>query len=575
VSRPSPHEPHTDAPSDDPSPGDDARHITRRAFLAGAAATTGAVWLNLGRPASASEPGKDPGPTGACRLPHEVLQRIWRGYRSDRSGQIIVVPHGANFMAGGISHSTPFPYTQDVPVFWYGPGFIRQQGSVSRHVTSADIAPTLAQLLGFDWQAIPDGTPMIEALEPSRTGKPKLVVVMVYDAGGRYVLDLWPKSWPFLTGMIPQGTWFDAATVGSNPSNTAPIHATIGTGSFPMHHGVVDNTIRYPDGTLHDPYTHGPDHALKTRAFGEDYAAAVGSDAIVGLSGTVPWHLGMIGRGSDGGGPQTIAVLKETLGDAGNTAPRWGLPSMVAPYYRVPDYVNELTPITDYWWVAETIDGGPKGSGKWRTHDIASLQGGFHTPARIPYQTNLIEEMIKREGFGTHAETDVLFCNHKLIDEVGHMFFASAIEMRDAILVQDRYLRKFTTFLDRQVGKGEWVLVLTADHGHTAAPAVSGSFGIDERKLRSLVARRFDKQSNGTALIDLVRPIWLNMNRSEMAANHVATEDISRFFSTFTKGQTYLPKAPVTGVAAKQKVFDAVFAGSLLTHLPCLPEAHQ
>src|SRR5215831_17877051 len=112
-----PHDPDIDVPDDQSSGADDSNRFTRRAFLAGAAAATGAVWLNLGAPALASAAtGRNPGAKGACSLPHAVLDRIWRGYRSDRSGQIMVVPHGANFMAGGISHSTPFPYTQDVPV---------------------------------------------------------------------------------------------------------------------------------------------------------------------------------------------------------------------------------------------------------------------------------------------------------------------------------------------------------------------------------------------------------------------------------------------------------------------------
>ena len=48
--------------------------------------------------------------------------------------------------------------------------------------------------------------------------QPKLVVVLVWDAGGRYVLNLWPRMWPHLKGLIPKGTWYENASVGSNPS---------------------------------------------------------------------------------------------------------------------------------------------------------------------------------------------------------------------------------------------------------------------------------------------------------------------------------------------------------------------
>jgi hypothetical protein len=563
----------------EPPDGDDGGRFSRRRFLTGAATTAGALMLG-GLPAFGSTVPKTAGPAAACDLPHAVLQRIWRGYRKDRSGQLIVVPHGANYMAGGISHSTPFPYTQDVPMFWYGPGFINPSGHQARPVTSADVAPTIAELIGFDWNPgnAVDGTPMVEAI--AGTSKPKLVVVVILDAGGSFVLDLWPNAWPYLKGLIPHGTWFDAATVGSNPSNTAPIHATIGTGTFPMHHGIVDNTIRFPNGELHDPFADGPNFALRTRAVAEDYQNTVGDDAIVGLSGTVPWHLGVLGRGSDGGGRQTMAVLKEALGDSGTTPPRWGLPPSVAPFYRCPEWVNDtdqVPPIQTFWNVAEKLGGGTVGSGTWRGHDIASLQGGFHSPARIPFQHALVESLIKNEQFGRHAEPDLLFLNFKLIDEVGHMFYASSIEMKDAISVQDRYLKKLVTFLnsDHGPGRGEWAMLLTADHGHTAAPSYNGSFAIDERKIGALVNKQFDHTADQQGLIDLIRPIWLNMDRGQMDANDVTIEQVAKFMAGLTKGQTPKPGVTLNPIQARQRVFDAVFASSLLTRLPCLPEAHE
>ena len=49
------------------------------------------------------------GPHGACGLPSYVLTRIWRGYDPNLSGQIIVVPHGRNFLGAGAPHASPWP----------------------------------------------------------------------------------------------------------------------------------------------------------------------------------------------------------------------------------------------------------------------------------------------------------------------------------------------------------------------------------------------------------------------------------------------------------------------------------
>ena len=88
-------------------------------------------------------------------------------------------------MGSGLPHVGPWDYIQTVPMFWYGPGFVRAQGEVGRPVTVAGIAPTAAQLLKFDGFHAPDGQPMTEALLPAGERKiPKLIVTMVWDAGG-------------------------------------------------------------------------------------------------------------------------------------------------------------------------------------------------------------------------------------------------------------------------------------------------------------------------------------------------------------------------------------------------------
>jgi len=88
-----------------------------------------------------------------CSLPHSWLLRIWNGYRPDRSAQIQLVPKQPNFVGSGLPHVGPWPYDQDVPLLWYGPGYIKPGVSVNRPVTLADIADTEAQLLKFPFQS--------------------------------------------------------------------------------------------------------------------------------------------------------------------------------------------------------------------------------------------------------------------------------------------------------------------------------------------------------------------------------------------------------------------------------------
>jgi hypothetical protein len=448
--------------------------ISRRAFLAGAAAVPAGLWMDRALAAvggaSLLAP-RDPGPRAACALPPDVLIRIQRGWDPERSGQILLVPHGWNYLSaaarnptteqnGHISHSTPWRYTADVPMFWYGPGFIRATGAVDRAVTSVDVAPTISKLIGFPFSA-PDGSPMDEALR-ANAPKPKLVVVLVWDGAGRYVLDLHPRSWPHLKGLISKGTWYTRATTGSSPTNTPPVHANIGTGAFPRTHGVVDTGIRFPDGKLGDSWSRGPG-VLKVPTLADEYAKAKGTAARTACVATLSWHLGMVGQGANlpGGVPHTVAL--KIPGATTSSPPTWGLPPALGAYYRFPAYVNDLPPLKDYWGTADVADGHRDGT--WRGHDIGALEGGFDTPARIPWQARAIREVILREDLGNHDEADLLFLNYKIIDEVGHMFYADSVEMADTIEVQDRFLGSFVSWLDRRL-PGQWVLLLTADHGH-------------------------------------------------------------------------------------------------------------
>jgi predicted AlkP superfamily pyrophosphatase or phosphodiesterase len=497
------------------------------------------------------------------------LTRIWRGYDPATSGQVVLVPHGRNFLGAGAPHASPWAYTQDVPMFWYGPGVV-QPGFVSRPVTSADIAPTIARILKFPFEA-PDGNNMA-GLHLVPGAKPKLIVVLVWDAGGRFVLDLWPDRWPHLRSMKAHGTWFDKATVGSSPSNTAPVHATIGTGAFPRHHGIIDNVMKFPDGRIRSSWAEGPDR-LRVPALAEQYQEAMGTDVAVGMAGSVSWHLGMVGHGNQqNGAPKPVVILKNDT-DSGDGAPPWEMPPSVEGYYRFADYVRDLPPISDYFDFARNIDGTD--DGLWRGKDVASLEGGWATPARIPYQHRAIKDLIVTEEFGHHGDnTDLLFINYKVIDEIGHRYYASSPEMSDCVQAQDLFLRYFVNFLDNQVGPHQWMMLLTADHGHTAAPGVSGGYLINQHEVqRRIEALR--ASSSDPHLLTQVRPMWLNIDDAELKHSDLSYEDVSKLVASFSRSETASSEDPASLTSSTEPVFDAAFAGSLLTHLSCWhPPAH-
>ncbi|HZD79606.1 MAG TPA: alkaline phosphatase family protein [Actinomycetota bacterium] len=508
----------------------------------------------------------------ACSLPSDWLLRTWRGYEADRGPEIQILPKEYNFVGSGLPHVGPWDFVNDVPMFWYGPGHIRAQGAVDRPVTSAGIAPTQAKLLDFDRYQAPDGIPMSEAIAPGQQ-PPKLIVTMVWDAGGMNVLDRWKDAWPYLRSLIPEGTWYTNASVGSSPTSTAQIHATIGTGAFPDHHEMIGHRFRIGD-HITTPWAQGPAYLMEP-TLADLYDRAMGNRPVVGEQGTVSIHLGMLGHGAMwGGGDKDVAVTREAVGATtlGAETFRWNLSPLLSQSFRFPSYVNDVPGFRQDVRAVDAADG--QIDGKWRTNDIAQLLNGFDTPARTPYQTRVLEEMVRREGFGADDLPDLLFVNYKEIDYISHVWSVDSLEMRDAVVAQDVALKEFVSFLDRQVGRGDWVLLVTADHGSMIPTRISGGFQISSTPIAAGINARFDHDGDDTHIVELIQPTQIFINTKELRQNGYTLEDVSRYLMDLTRAQTAGAGVAVDPSTADQTVFQAAFPSSIMKGLPCLPETH-
>ena len=509
----------------------------------------------------------------ACSMPHEELVRTWRGWRPDRGAQLSFIPKEPNFVGSGLPHVGPWDYIQRVPMLWYGPGIIEARGEVDRPVTVADIAPTEAEILKFDGFEAADGTPMDEALLPAdQRPVPKVIVTMVWDAGGSNVLAAHPSSWPFLKSLIPKGTYYTDTAVGSSPTSTAQIHATIGTGAFPMTHGITGHNMNVA-GNITGPWSEGPAFFIKP-TLGDVYDRAMDNEPIVGLVGTVDIHFGMLGHGSFfGGGDRDIALTRsvlegKTLTDEGF---EWNLPEKDAPYYFLPEYANQVEGFEDDVEAVDQADG--KDDGKWRDNDIKELLEGFDTPARTPYQQRVVEEVMTREGFGADDVPDLMYLNFKEIDFVSHVWSMNSPEMRDAVVAQDLALEELVTFLDREVGKGDWVLALTADHASMPDPAVSGGFQISTGPMQQAINAEFDSDGDDIVIVDLMQPTQAFINVNELKQNGYTVDDVARFMMTFTQAQTAGGGVVPNPGQENDTILAAAFPSSIMPDLPCLPEA--
>ena len=417
-----------------------------------------------------------------------------------------------------------------------------------------------------------DGQPMNEAIRPTAK-PPKLVVTLVWDAGGRNVLDSWPDSHPYLDSFISKGTWFADASVGSSPTSTAQDHATIGTGDFPNHNGIIGHHLIVAD-RLTSPWNDGPAFLIEP-TLADIYDRAMENKPVVGIVGTVDIHFGMLGHGSFfTGGDRDIALTRSVVGgttltDEGFT---WNLPPRDAAYYKLASYANDVPGFAQDVRRVDQADG--KLDGMWRGNSIDQLLKGFDTPARTPYQERVVETVIQHEGFGKDDMPDLLYLNFKEIDYVSHVWTMNSLEMRDAVVAQDLALKRFVGFLNKQVGKGNWVMVLTADHGAMPDPAVSrGVPDLQTPPIQAGINEHFDTDGDNTPVVELVQPSQVFLNVPELEQNGFTVADVARYVMTLTQAQTASPTQTVDPATANDPVFEAAFPSDLMQHLPCLPEA--
>jgi hypothetical protein len=75
------------------------------------------------------------------------------------------------------------------------------------------------------------------------------------------------------------------------------------------------------------------------------------------------------------------------------------------------------------------------------------------------------------EQVGTGDFSDMLAISLSTPDYLGHAFGPNAVESEDIYLRLDKDLGDFLRFLDKQVGKGNYMVFISGDHGAAQIPA--------------------------------------------------------------------------------------------------------
>jgi predicted AlkP superfamily pyrophosphatase or phosphodiesterase len=351
------------------------------------------------------------------------------------------------------------------------------------------------------------------------------------------------------------GTLYQNATIGSAPSITGALHATFGTGSYPIHHKIPGNQMRGDDGENTDAWLQNADpRYLELPTVSELWDEQNGNEPVVGTVSYEGWHLGMIGHGAArDGADKDVAVLWEFEEN------EWWINE---DFYELPEYLEDtdLARLESYEEGLDRRDSVD--DGLWFGHSLEEIQEETvrpGSPAFARFTGDAVIDVMRNEGIGRDDVTDMFWVEMKMPDFAGHRWNMLGPEEGDVIRETDRQIARFKKELDRTVGRGNYLFVISADHGQQPLPDLYGGWRINSNELEADVERRFG------GIVEKVTTVDMFLDMSKVESDGVDLEEVAGFLGAYTIGDNIPAGVPGADQVPQGRLDDRVFVGAFPT----------
>ncbi len=165
------------------------------------------------------------------------------------------------------------------------------------------------------------------------------------------------------------------------------------------------------------------------------------------------------------------------------------------------------------------------------------------SPYGNTYTLDFAKEIIRNERMGQGSETDMLCLSLSSPDYIGHRYGPNSLEVEDTYLRLDKEIADFLAYLDKTLGRNNYLLFLSADHGAPNAAGFLRENNYDNAGTLSSDAmrknmNRFCKEKFGDSL--LVRRIidfqaYLNLKRIDSLGLNL--KEVKKELVTYLKTQ--------------------------------------
>ncbi len=394
----------------------------------------------------------------------------------------------------------------------------------------------------------------------AQTARPRLVVGVVIDQ----------MRWDYLyryesrycdggfKRLLREGFSCENTRLPYVPSVTAIGHTCIYTGSVPSIHGIAgnnfvkdgkkvyctdDNSVK-PVGTTSKAGLMSPRNLWVTTIGDEMKIATNGKSKVVGVALKDRASILPAGHNPDGAfwfDDETGSFITSTY--YMNKLPKWvdDFNKRKLPAKYLSEKWSTLYPKDTYTQSTADDNAYEKGikTGEKATLPL-NLPGlykkyGYGIIRNTPYGNSLTFDMAKAaiegEDLGDDDVTDLLTVSCSSTDYIGHQVGTHAVETEDTYLRLDQTIADFLNYLDSKIGKGNYLLFLSADHGamnnalylkDNRMPAGSWNGDTAKKYLNEALSAQYSEAADAVSMVmnyqvffnrDMIKTKGLDFNR--------------------------------------------------------------
>jgi predicted AlkP superfamily pyrophosphatase or phosphodiesterase len=399
--------------------------------------------------------------------------------------------------------------------------------------------------------------------------KPKLIVGVIVDQmRNDYIYRYWNR---YGNGgfkkLVTGGYYFKNAHYNYIPTYTGPGHACVYTGSTPSENGIIanewfdrdkkdmmncveDKSVN-PVGTTNEKHKRSPKNLLASTLGDELKINSNGKAKVFGIALKDRSAIFPAGHAADGAfwlDDKTGNFVSSTW--YMNQLPEWvnafNNRNLIMTYFA--QGWNTLYPIETYTNSISDDNRYEKAHVKKDKSVFpytyqAQIDGkNYGTIAATTHGNTLTKEMVlaclKAEQLGKDEVTDLLAISFSSPDIIGHSTGPRSVEMEDTYLRLDKDLEDLINQLDKEVGKDNYTLFLTADHGGADVPnhLVDNKIpagNINKDSITLAIKKYALKNFGDSVIISSVSNDQVFLNHNRIADLKLNTKDIKQSITEF------------------------------------------